>query len=130
VVQAAAGKSGQGDRLLGYLADRGFAVPAVIPALDGRRRVGGIVVQAWLGGVPPGQADWAAVDAELRRLHAATAGWPRDRDLRPRASCAWPAVAATWTCRRCRLRPSRPAGHMGTARGHAAGGDPRRSRCF
>jgi Ser/Thr protein kinase RdoA (MazF antagonist) len=36
-----------------------------------------VTVQSWLDGTPPGPADWAAVAAALRRLHAVTAGWPQ-----------------------------------------------------
>jgi Ser/Thr protein kinase RdoA (MazF antagonist) len=63
--------------LLGYLARHGFRVASVIPALDGRRQVDGVVVQSWLAGERPGPADWAAVAATLRRLHEVTAGWPQ-----------------------------------------------------
>ena len=61
--------------LLDFLAGHGFRVPAVVPAADGRRQVDGVVVQRWLAGRPPGAEDWPAVAAELRRLHAVTAGW-------------------------------------------------------
>jgi Ser/Thr protein kinase RdoA (MazF antagonist) len=63
--------------LLDRLASAGFRVPVMLPALDGRRQVDGVVVQAWLDGTPPGPGDWPAVAAELRRLHAVTAGWPQ-----------------------------------------------------
>jgi len=46
--------------LLDHLARHGLRVPEVVPALDGRRHVDGVVVQAWLDGTPPGPADWAA----------------------------------------------------------------------
>ena len=61
--------------LLDHLAGHGFRVPAVIPSLDGRRHIDGVVVQSWLDGSPPGPGDWPAVAAELRRLHRLTAGW-------------------------------------------------------
>jgi Ser/Thr protein kinase RdoA (MazF antagonist) len=63
--------------LLDRLAGAGFLVPVMLPALDGRRHVNGVVVQAWLDGTPPGPGDWPAVAAELGRLHAVTAGWPQ-----------------------------------------------------
>ena len=63
--------------LLDHLAANGLRVPAVIPSLDGRRHVDGVLVQAWLDGAPPGAADWPAVTAFLRRLHDITAGWPQ-----------------------------------------------------
>lgn len=63
--------------LLDHLAGCGLRVPAVIPALDGRRHVGGVVVQSWLEGEPPAARDWPAVVAALRRLHEVTAGWPQ-----------------------------------------------------
>jgi Ser/Thr protein kinase RdoA (MazF antagonist) len=52
-------------------------VPVMVPALDGRRHVNRVVVQAWLDGAPPGPADWPAVAAVLRRLHQVTAAWPQ-----------------------------------------------------
>lgn len=61
--------------LLEFLAGHGFRVPAVVLAADGRRHVDGVVVQRWLDGRSPAADDWAAVAAELRRLHAVTAGW-------------------------------------------------------
>ncbi|MGH3878623.1 MAG: aminoglycoside phosphotransferase, partial [Actinophytocola sp.] len=62
--------------LLEFLTESGFRVPAVVPALDSRRHVDGVVVQRWLPGREPTGFDWPAVAAELRRLHALTAGWP------------------------------------------------------
>jgi Ser/Thr protein kinase RdoA (MazF antagonist) len=67
--------------LLEFLSARGFVVPAVVPALDGRRSVEGMVVQRWLSGRPPESADWPAVAAELSRLHALTADWPQRPDF-------------------------------------------------
>ena len=64
-------------RLLDHLAAHGLRVPAAIPALDGRRHVGGVTVHAWIDGRPPGAADWPAVAAELRKLHHLTSGWPQ-----------------------------------------------------
>jgi Ser/Thr protein kinase RdoA (MazF antagonist) len=63
--------------LLEHLTYHGFTVPTVVPALDGRRHIDGIVVQRWMEGEPPGTRDWAAVAAELRRLHALTQGRPQ-----------------------------------------------------
>jgi Ser/Thr protein kinase RdoA (MazF antagonist) len=74
--------------LLEFLTGHGFRVPAVVPAADGRRQVDGVVVQRWLAGRAPAEDDWPAVAAELRRLHAVTAGWSQRpgflscRDLR------------------------------------------------
>ena len=61
--------------LLDFLAGHGFRVPLVVPAVDGRRHVDGVVVQRWLDGRSPAVDDWPAVVSELRRLHAVTAGW-------------------------------------------------------
>jgi Ser/Thr protein kinase RdoA (MazF antagonist) len=63
--------------LLEHLAGLGFTVPAILPALDGRRHVRRMVVQEWLDGDPPVSGDWEAVAVELRRLHVATRGWPQ-----------------------------------------------------
>jgi Ser/Thr protein kinase RdoA (MazF antagonist) len=63
--------------LLDHLADQGLRVPTAVPSLDGRRHVDGVTVQTWLDGTPPGPADWPAVTATLRRLHALTAQWPQ-----------------------------------------------------
>jgi aminoglycoside phosphotransferase (APT) family kinase protein len=63
--------------LLDHLARNGMRVPAVVPTLDGRREVDGVMVQTWLDGTPPGTADWPAVAAFLRRLHQITATWPQ-----------------------------------------------------
>lgn len=63
--------------LLDHLARHGLRVPGVVPALDGRRHVDGVVVQTWLDGSPPEPRDWPAVAATLARLHELTAGWPQ-----------------------------------------------------
>ena len=63
--------------LLDHLSREGLRVPRVIPALDGRRHIDGLMVLSWLDGNPPGPADWTAVAATLRRLHSVTAGWPQ-----------------------------------------------------
>jgi Ser/Thr protein kinase RdoA (MazF antagonist) len=99
--------------LLAFLAEQGFRVPAVVVSLDGRRHVGGIVVQEWLPGRAPRPADWPAVAAELRRLHSLTRGWPQrpgfvstrdllaaehggDVDLRAMPASAVAACRAAW----------------------------------
>lgn len=64
-------------RLLDHLTQRGLRVPAVVPALDGRRHVDGVVVQTYLDGTPPGAHDWPAITAAVRHLHEITAGWPQ-----------------------------------------------------
>jgi Ser/Thr protein kinase RdoA (MazF antagonist) len=61
--------------LLEELDQAGFVVPVPVPALDGRRRVGGLVVLTWLDGGPPAdEGDWRLVAGELARLHDHTAG--------------------------------------------------------
>jgi Ser/Thr protein kinase RdoA (MazF antagonist) len=60
--------------LLDHLGRHGFVVPTVVPSLDGRSHVDGLVVQRWLPGAEP--TDWAPVVAELRRLHELMADWP------------------------------------------------------
>jgi len=64
-------------KLVGHLAGHGLVVPAVVPAQDGRYHVDGVTVERWLDGRVPGDADWPAVVAALRRLHEVTAGWPQ-----------------------------------------------------
>lgn len=63
--------------LLDHLRGHGLRVPAVVPTLDGRRHVDGVVVLTWLEGVPPGPGDWPAVASTLRRVHRLTRGWPQ-----------------------------------------------------
>lgn len=63
--------------LMQHLSANDFTVPATVSTVDGRRHVDGIVVQRWLAGTEPSTEDWAAVVAELRRLHAVTTGWPQ-----------------------------------------------------
>lgn len=99
--------------LLAFLAGHGFRVPAVVPAVDGRPHVDGVVVQEWLPGRPPDPADWPAVARELRRLHSLTRAWPQrpgfvsardllaaehggDVDLRAMPASAVAACRAAW----------------------------------
>lgn len=63
--------------LLAFLGGHGFVVPQVVNSVDGRRHVGGVVVQQWLEGEPPQEQDWSPVAAELGRLHELTRGWPQ-----------------------------------------------------
>jgi Ser/Thr protein kinase RdoA (MazF antagonist) len=62
-------------QLLEHLAGRGIRVPVVVPALDGRRHVDGVLVMSWLEGRSPRVGDWPAVAATLRAVHEATRGW-------------------------------------------------------
>ena len=65
--------------LIGNLHAAGFVVPTVVTADDGSQSIDGVVVQRWIEGRPPSSdADWHAVAAELRRLHALTPQ-PRQR---------------------------------------------------
>jgi Ser/Thr protein kinase RdoA (MazF antagonist) len=63
--------------LLDHLAGNGVAVPVIVPALDGRRHVDGVIVQSWFDGSSPGPGDWSAVAGTLRLIHEITAGWPQ-----------------------------------------------------
>jgi Ser/Thr protein kinase RdoA (MazF antagonist) len=61
--------------LLQELAGAGFTVPRPVPAFDGRRRVGGLVVLTWMDGeAPADEGGWGLVADELARLHRHTAG--------------------------------------------------------
>lgn len=61
--------------LLGFVADAGLLVPAVVPTDAGASHADGVVVQRWLHGRPPSSDDdWQAVADELRRLHRVTSG--------------------------------------------------------
>ena len=61
--------------LIDHLGHLGFRVPSIIPTLDGRRHLDGVVVQHWLDGRPPdSERDWHLVAITLRKLHAATTG--------------------------------------------------------
>lgn len=64
-------------RLLEHLARHGVRVPAVVPTVDGRRHVDGVLVMQWLQGRAPGAEDWPAVADTLRRVHEVTRGWPQ-----------------------------------------------------
>ncbi|MBN9335984.1 phosphotransferase [Devosia sp.] len=64
--------------LLQYLEHHGLAVPAPVPAKDGRLFAGGLTVMKYMeGGPPQTHADWTRVAATLRQLHRLTAGWPQ-----------------------------------------------------
>lgn len=64
--------------LLDDLVAAGFHVPSILPCDDGRRSVGGLVVQTWLEGRRPSSAsDWRRVASELQRLHAVTTDHPQ-----------------------------------------------------
>ncbi|MEU4625619.1 phosphotransferase [Actinoplanes sp. NPDC023801] len=64
--------------LLQYLDRAGLAVPAPIPATDGRLFAGGLVVMTYLDGGPPEtRDDWRRVAATLRLLHRLTQDWPQ-----------------------------------------------------
>lgn len=55
--------------LLDHLAGHGLRVPVAVPALDGRRHVGGVMVLTWLPGQQPGAGDWPArLDASRRAV--------------------------------------------------------------
>jgi Ser/Thr protein kinase RdoA (MazF antagonist) len=60
-----------------HLPGCGVTVPTVVPAVDGRRHVDGVLVTSWLPGRPPAAEDWPAVAATLRRVHQVTRGWPQ-----------------------------------------------------
>lgn len=64
--------------LLTALSAAGIPVPTIVPALDGRRHVAGLVVMEFVDGRPPGSTrEWRAVAGYLRRVHALGAGWPQ-----------------------------------------------------
>ncbi len=64
--------------LLDFLRGAGMLVPDVLPALDGRRQVGGVVMYGWLEGRPPEtEDDWRLVLSELSRVHELTRHWPQ-----------------------------------------------------
>lgn len=64
--------------LLEHLADHGIRVPRPVTADDGRRHVGGVVVQEFLdGGQPHDRQEWRRVVAVLRAVHELTVGWPQ-----------------------------------------------------
>lgn len=62
--------------LLTALNAAGIPVPTIVPALDGRRHVAGLVVMEFIDGRPPGSTrEWRAVADYLRRVHALGVGW-------------------------------------------------------
>ncbi|MBM7785054.1 phosphotransferase enzyme family protein [Tenggerimyces flavus] len=62
--------------LLEHLDSNGVRVPRIVPAADGRRFVGPVLVQEFLPGGPPRtEADWRNVLAVLRDVHALGVGW-------------------------------------------------------
>lgn len=64
--------------LLAHLAEHGIGVPGLVPADDGRRHVGGVLVQDFIEGHPPSTGEeWRRVAAALTSLHRVTAGWPQ-----------------------------------------------------
>lgn len=64
-------------RLLEHLARQGIRVPVVVPAMDGRRHVDGVLLMQWMEGRPPQAEDWPAVAETLRRVHEVTRDWPQ-----------------------------------------------------
>lgn len=64
--------------LLAHLHAHGIGVPVTVSADDGRRHVGGVMVQRFVDGRPPaGPADWRRVVATVTAVHQLTAGWPQ-----------------------------------------------------
>jgi Ser/Thr protein kinase RdoA (MazF antagonist) len=64
--------------LLEHLRGHGVLVPEVVPADDGRRQVGGLLLQRFLLGRPPRDGgDWRRVVEVLRAVHQLTAWWPQ-----------------------------------------------------
>jgi Ser/Thr protein kinase RdoA (MazF antagonist) len=64
--------------LLEHLAEVGVGVPRIVPALDGRRRAGRlVVVEEVVGHAPTSTEDWIAVGSALRWLHRMTDDWPQ-----------------------------------------------------
>jgi Ser/Thr protein kinase RdoA (MazF antagonist) len=62
--------------LLDRLRSAGLDVPHLVPAADGRLRVGHTVVMERVEGtLPDGVDDWRRIVHYLRRLHQATVGW-------------------------------------------------------
>jgi Ser/Thr protein kinase RdoA (MazF antagonist) len=63
--------------LLAHLGGQ-LGVPRVVPADDGRRHVGGVVVQHFIDGRPPRYTgEWQQVMHLLGAVHELTAGWPQ-----------------------------------------------------
>jgi Ser/Thr protein kinase RdoA (MazF antagonist) len=77
------GKRGDADLaweagLLRHLDRQGLAVPAPIPAMDGRLFVDGLMLMTFVAGGPPHTADdWRRVAETLREVHRVTQGWPQ-----------------------------------------------------
>ena len=64
--------------LLEHLAAQGIGVPRTVPTDDGRRHVGGIMVQEFVDGAPPRtDSDWRRVVDTVRAVHRLTEGWPQ-----------------------------------------------------
>lgn len=62
--------------LVGFLAASGLSVPALVPALDGRPFVDGLVVMELVEGrQPESPEDWRMVAHYLERLHELARGW-------------------------------------------------------
>ncbi|MDP9364293.1 MAG: hypothetical protein M3Q10_08745 [Chloroflexota bacterium] len=69
--------------LLDRLLIAGFRAPRPLPALDGRRRAGGLVLLERIDGDPPAILDdWRRVTDVLGQLHGATADWPQHPGFR------------------------------------------------
>ncbi len=63
--------------LLAHLHAHDIGVPVTVPADDGRRHVGGVMVQRFVEGRPPADdADWTRVVATVTAVHQLTAGSP------------------------------------------------------
>lgn len=64
--------------LVAHLDRAGLHVPLPLPTTDGRLFSRGLVVMSRVEGEPPqSEADWRRVATTVRRLHAATRGWPQ-----------------------------------------------------
>ncbi|GIH16488.1 hypothetical protein Raf01_46600 [Rugosimonospora africana] len=64
--------------LLSYLSNHGIGVPTLVPTDDGRRHVGGVLVNEFVDGHPPaGEGDWRDIVRVLTAVHDLTRGWPQ-----------------------------------------------------
>lgn len=64
--------------LLEHLTAHGVGVAGFVPADDGRRDHGGVLVHPFVTGRPPSTADdWRRVVAAAGAVHACTPGWPQ-----------------------------------------------------